>query len=196
MSHQTGIQATEEVLDVFSKARNGSYRLIKVVIAGEKLVLGETRLVCKRFDQEYDAYVLPLLDEGMPCYLLYRLDTTNTQGYEWLFLAWSPEGSPVRQKMLYAATRATVKKEFGGAHIKEEIFGTALEPNSVRIGSKAAHRTRGRRALATPRPHPRPSPRAPSLSADPPPTATQDGADDVIQAKGHTVPGGGTPGCH
>jgi len=30
----------------------------------------------------------------------------------------------VRQKMLYAATRATLKKEFGGGHIKEEIFGT------------------------------------------------------------------------
>lgn len=26
--------------------------------------------------------------------------------------------------MLYAATRATVKKEFGGGHIKDEIFGT------------------------------------------------------------------------
>lgn len=27
--------------------------------------------------------------------------------------------------MLYAATRATVKKEFGGGHIKDEIFGTS-----------------------------------------------------------------------
>lgn len=26
--------------------------------------------------------------------------------------------------MLYAATRATLKKEFGGGHIKDEIFGT------------------------------------------------------------------------
>lgn len=26
--------------------------------------------------------------------------------------------------MLYAATRATVKKEFGGGHIKDEMFGT------------------------------------------------------------------------
>jgi len=26
--------------------------------------------------------------------------------------------------MLYAATRATVKKEFGGGHVKDEIFGT------------------------------------------------------------------------
>lgn len=42
-----------------------------------------------------------------------------------------PEGShglapalQVRLKMLYAATRATVKKEFGGGHIKDELFGT------------------------------------------------------------------------
>jgi hypothetical protein len=32
--------------------------------------------------------------------------------------------SQVRLKMLYAATRATVKKEFGGGHIKDELFGT------------------------------------------------------------------------
>lgn len=30
----------------------------------------------------------------------------------------------VRQKMVYAATRATLKKEFGGGHIKDEVFGT------------------------------------------------------------------------
>lgn len=30
----------------------------------------------------------------------------------------------VRLKMLYAATRATVKKEFGGGHVKDELFGT------------------------------------------------------------------------
>lgn len=50
---------------------------------------------------------------------------------------WAPLWSPVppcdstvtlswqvRLKMLYAATRATVKKEFGGGHIKDEMFGT------------------------------------------------------------------------
>uniref|UniRef100_A0A3B5MVT1 Twinfilin-1 n=1 Tax=Xiphophorus couchianus TaxID=32473 RepID=A0A3B5MVT1_9TELE len=34
---------------------------------------------------------------------------------------------PVRHKMLYAATRATLKKEFGGGHIKDDIFGTTKE---------------------------------------------------------------------
>lgn len=30
----------------------------------------------------------------------------------------------VRHKMLYAATRATLKKEFGGGHLKDEISAT------------------------------------------------------------------------
>uniref|UniRef100_A0AAZ3P5P1 Twinfilin-1 n=1 Tax=Oncorhynchus tshawytscha TaxID=74940 RepID=A0AAZ3P5P1_ONCTS len=131
MSHQTGIQAAEEVKDVFAKARNGAYRLLKVVIEMETLVLGGTKHVSKKWDQEYDAYVLPLLQEDMPSYLLYRLDSTNNQGYEWIFLAWSPDRSPVRQKMLYAATRATLKKEFGGGHIKDEIFGTVEDDVSL-----------------------------------------------------------------
>ena len=36
----------------------------------------------------------------------------------------------VKQKMLYAATRATVKKEFGGGHVKYEMFGTAEVRNN------------------------------------------------------------------
>lgn len=211
----------------------------------EQLVLGASRELMGRWDQDYDKAVLPLLDAQEPCYLLYRLDSQNAQGFEWLFLAWSPDNSPVspedprpapqigergswiraryqgpalgslrgetpgpapesergqdpvleawhlpdasqppqpgsrsqrgqhgegstplhpypallpllgvtwspprgsclllerqpclegshglapalqvRLKMLYAATRATVKKEFGGGHIKDELFGT------------------------------------------------------------------------
>ncbi|ELK25081.1 Twinfilin-2 [Myotis davidii] len=33
--------------------------------------------------------------------------------------------------MLYAATRATVKKEFGGGHVKDELFGTAKDDLSL-----------------------------------------------------------------
>ncbi|XP_059367043.1 twinfilin-1-like [Carassius carassius] len=131
MSHQTGIQATGEVKEIFAKARNGEYRLIKVVIENEKLVLGGSKRAAKKWDQEWDSCVLPLVEDDMPSYLLYRLDTTNNQGYEWIFLAWSPDHSPVRQKMLYAATRATLKKEFGGGHIKEEIFGTVKDDVSL-----------------------------------------------------------------
>ncbi|XP_069045714.1 twinfilin-2 isoform X2 [Lepisosteus oculatus] len=121
------LAATPELREFFAKARSGSVRLIKVVIVDEQLVLGASREPARSWDHDYDAFVLPLLDAQEPCYVLYRLDSQNAQGYEWLFLSWSPDLSAVRQKMLYAATRATVKKEFGGGHIKDEMFGTVQE---------------------------------------------------------------------
>ncbi|CDQ61476.1 twinfilin-1 [Oncorhynchus tshawytscha] len=132
MSHQTGIQAGNDVKDIFASARCGDqYRLLKIVIEDEQLALGETRQASKTWDQEYDSLVLPLLQDDLPSYILYRLDSSNNQGYEWIFMAWSPDHSPVRHKMLYAATRATLKKEFGGGLIKDELFGTTKEDVSL-----------------------------------------------------------------
>ncbi|MFT7805486.1 twinfilin-1 [Arapaima gigas] len=131
MSHQTGIKASVEVRATFTKARNGNYRVLKIVIENEQLVMGGAKLAARRWDEEYDASVLPLLEDEQPAYILYRLDSTNKHGYEWILLAWSPDRSPVRQKMLYAATRATLKQEFGGGHIKDEIFGTSKDDISL-----------------------------------------------------------------
>lgn len=61
----------------------------------EQLVLGASQEPVGRWDQDYDRAVLPLLDAQEPCYLLFRLDSQNAQGFEWLFLAWSPDNSPV-----------------------------------------------------------------------------------------------------
>lgn len=58
--------------------------------------------------------------------LNFRLDTKNTSGYEWLFLSWSPDTAPIRQKMLYASTKASLKQEFGTSQIKEELHGTVM----------------------------------------------------------------------
>ena len=70
---------------------------IKIQICGvsEQLALGETRQASTTWDHGYDSLVLPLLEDDMPCYILYRLDSTNNQGYEWIFLAWSPDHAPV-----------------------------------------------------------------------------------------------------
>ncbi|EGW10215.1 Twinfilin-1 [Cricetulus griseus] len=97
----------------------------------EQLVIGSCSEPSDSWEHDYDAFVLPLLEDKQPCYVLFRLDSQNAQGYEWIFIAWSPDHSPVRQKMLYAATRATLKKEFGGGHIKDEVFGTVKEDVSL-----------------------------------------------------------------
>lgn len=117
--------------DIFASARNGDYRVLKIVIEDEQLVLGETRKASRSWEEDYNSLVLPLLENDLPCYILYRLDSTNSLGHEWVFIAWSPDNSPVRHKMLYAATRATVKKEFGGGLIKDEVFGTVKDDVSL-----------------------------------------------------------------
>lgn len=58
-------------------------------------MLGAHKELSRRWDADYDPFVLPLLDEQQPCYVLYRLDSQNAQGYEWLFISWSPDSSPV-----------------------------------------------------------------------------------------------------
>ena len=88
MSHQTGIQASEDVKDIFARARNGKYRLLKISIENEKLVIGSCRKPSDSWDQDYDSFVLPLLEDKQPCYVLFRLDSQNAQGYEWIFIAW------------------------------------------------------------------------------------------------------------
>ncbi|XP_040889529.1 twinfilin-2-like isoform X1 [Toxotes jaculatrix] len=127
MSHQTGINATSELKEFLARARGGAIRIMKIVIRNEELVLDSYREPAHSWDKDYDQSLLPLLTPKEPCYILYRLDSQNAQGYEWIFIAWSPDQSPVRQKMMYAATRATLKKEFGGGHIKDEMFGTVEE---------------------------------------------------------------------
>ncbi|XP_068046141.1 twinfilin-1 isoform X1 [Anomalospiza imberbis] len=127
----SGTSASGSVKDIFVGARNGQYRLLKIVIDNEQLVVGSSRQPAGSWEKDYDSFVLPLLEDKQPCYILYRLDSQNAQGYEWIFIAWSPDHSPVRQKMLYAATRATLKKEFGGGHIKDEVFGTVQDDVSL-----------------------------------------------------------------
>ncbi|CAL1526647.1 unnamed protein product [Lymnaea stagnalis] len=140
MSHQTGITANDDLRAFLAQSKDGSVRLIKIAIDNEQLALADSKKPKNSWDSDilflisihYDELVVPLLDDKCPCYILYRFDTKNSMGYEWLFIAWSPDFAPVRQKMLYAATRATMKSEFGGGQIKDELFGTVQSDVTLR----------------------------------------------------------------
>ncbi|XP_034824592.1 twinfilin [Maniola hyperantus] len=127
MSHQTGIQANAELKKFFSKCRDGKIRLLKVSIENEQLSLSKHYPVKGTFEHDFDKYVPSLIVEDLPCYILCRFDTTNSLGHEWLLLSWSPDSAPVRHKMLYASTKATLKQEFGSAHIKDEMHATSKD---------------------------------------------------------------------
>ncbi|XP_070559654.1 twinfilin-1-like isoform X2 [Ptychodera flava] len=127
MSHQTGITCSKDLLDFFAKSKDGSQRLIKIHIENEQLVLASNAEKSGTWEEDFDNVVVPLVEEKKACYILYRLDTTNNQGFEWLLIFYIPDKAPVREKMLYAGSKATLKMEFGGGHIKEEFFGSVPE---------------------------------------------------------------------
>jgi twinfilin-like protein len=132
MSHQTGIEADEGLKSAIKKALEGHVRMLKVVIEGESLQMAKTTDPNSKWDEDFDESVLPVLEEKSACYIFYRLDDKDSHdNYRWLFMAFTPDDAPVRQKMTYSATKATIKKEFGGGVIKDEMFGTTKDDLSL-----------------------------------------------------------------
>ena len=56
-----------------------------------------------------------------------RLDDKEGDAYRWILISWSPDSASVRNKMLYASTKASLKKDFGGAHIYDDLYGNVKE---------------------------------------------------------------------
>lgn len=75
--------------------------------------------------------VEPIVEENTPCFIFFRSDTKSSIGYEWLLISYIPDNAAIRQKMLYASTKATMKKEFGSPHIKEEYHATSQRETSL-----------------------------------------------------------------
>lgn len=50
---------------------------------------------------------------------------------QWLFVSWTPEASPVREKMIYASTKSTVKQEFGSGSIFADYFVSNIDDLSL-----------------------------------------------------------------
>merc|ERR1712241_749832 len=73
------------------------------------------------WEDDWEGTVPQCVELDFPCFILYRLDEKDASGnYMWILISWSPDIAHTRLKMLYASTKATFKKEFGGGHLKAE----------------------------------------------------------------------------
>lgn len=63
------------------------------------------------------------LADKQPAYFLVRLGDSKASS-EWIFLCYVPDVAPIRQKMIYAATRASLTKDLGDSHFTDSIYGT------------------------------------------------------------------------
>ncbi|ESN94525.1 hypothetical protein HELRODRAFT_107800 [Helobdella robusta] len=137
MSHQAGIKACDDLKSFFACSKDGNVRLIQIAIQEEQLVLESSFEPKGTWQDDWDSLVLPLLKKDHPTYIMFRLDEQTSSGYQWIFISYSPDHSPVRQKMLYAATKATLRNEFGSSQIKDELFGTV--PHDVNLAGYKKH---------------------------------------------------------
>lgn len=124
MSHQTGISASDDLKKIFADCLNGNdTRTLKVVIENECLVCDQVvKQQSESFDDDFDATMAGLIDEDRPCYVFMKFLSAK----EWVFITYSPDTAGVREKMLYAATRASLKSEFGGTYVMMEYFATHM----------------------------------------------------------------------
>ncbi|KAI9364327.1 hypothetical protein BD770DRAFT_379775 [Pilaira anomala] len=126
MSHQSGIQVSEELSKLFADAvSTGNTRMIRVSIEHESLVPSGTSTVQDGFEQDYKKYIEEYLEDAKPSYIFVRLDEkTSDNEYKWIFLCYVPDNAKVRDKMLYASTRATLTRELGDYRFVDNIYGT------------------------------------------------------------------------
>lgn len=130
MAHQSGITADQELEATFSKVREDNFdqvRAIKVVIDNDT-VLKQVGVANTSSDMMsvWPEVVTTWLSATDCCYILMRSDAKNSNNnFNWILLSYVPDNAKIREKMLYASTRATLKKTF--ALVTDELFGTTTE---------------------------------------------------------------------
>uniref|UniRef100_A0A8C0ILU0 Twinfilin-1 n=1 Tax=Chelonoidis abingdonii TaxID=106734 RepID=A0A8C0ILU0_CHEAB len=117
-------------------------RILKIVIENEQLVVGSSRQPDESWEKDYDSFVLPLLEDKQPCYLLYRLDSQNAQGYEWIFIAWSPDHSH-DDVSLNGYQKYLISQSFPAplTAAEEELRQIKINEVQVEVGVDTKHQT-------------------------------------------------------
>ncbi|KAG6886024.1 hypothetical protein C0993_005208 [Termitomyces sp. T159_Od127] len=130
MSTSSAIGITQQLSAAFVSALNP--RFIKVFIHNEQLVHDLTISAAASFED--DLALLPdVLQDDVPAYILAKVSPSD-----WTAISYVPDSAKVRDKMLYASSRASLLKALGSSLFTDSIFATTkadLTPEAY-----AAHR--------------------------------------------------------
>jgi len=134
MSCQTGIVASSRLAAYLASTSHHSDRCIKITIEDEELQLIQNRISASTYEADWDRNVMVCIEDSEPCYIFYRLDdkVNDCDGvFYYVFMCYVPNDTSVKNKMLYAATRATLRRIFGDNRISTEYMGTVPEELSL-----------------------------------------------------------------
>ncbi|KAK3951804.1 hypothetical protein QBC32DRAFT_314489 [Pseudoneurospora amorphoporcata] len=126
---QSGISASKELVSQFNDLLGSPSTFgLLVTIANEQLqplqTLTSTSSGSSSFASNVDALLTPHIKEKEALYIiLRRYDSSPAL----VAVTYVPDTAPVRQKMLFAATRLTLVRELGSEHFRETIFATTAK---------------------------------------------------------------------
>ncbi|KAJ3212642.1 Twinfilin-1 [Clydaea vesicula] len=136
MSHQSGIKPSQELLDFWQTALNSnSIRAIKISVKDEELIFNKS-VDCSGNWKDDFSLISDFFESKSPSFVLYKLDTKEppkiekgnwTENQESGSGLYIPDFAPVRSKMLYASTKATLSKELGDSSFVDYYYGSTKE---------------------------------------------------------------------
>jgi twinfilin-like protein len=116
MSCQSGIRADNELMTFFEDCKRGKYRMGKIVINKEKLVVNYHSQPSNDWKADWKRDLPNCVDSYEPCFILFRLETPH----DWILISFADDKASSRDKMVLAATKATFKSDFGQSFIQGE----------------------------------------------------------------------------
>lgn len=137
MSHSSGIDVSDDLSQKFGQAsQSDNVRLFKVQITSEvSLDIAGTESTQGDWENDFKL-IQNHLEDNVATYILYRLDSENSLGKEWVLFSFVPDRAPVRQKMLYSSTKSTLKQKLGVGRFSIEIHGTVKSDLSLQSYQK------------------------------------------------------------
>eukprot|EP01116_Phalansterium_solitarium_P024613 TRINITY_DN9062_c0_g1_i1.p1 TRINITY_DN9062_c0_g1~~TRINITY_DN9062_c0_g1_i1.p1 ORF type:complete len:336 (-),score=64.65 TRINITY_DN9062_c0_g1_i1:45-1052(-) len=123
MSHSSGIPVSASLESAFRALVTGSDgRLLKIQIENDELLDRGTISIGGTWQDDL-ALAQPLFETDKPCYVVFRKEKDASVS-EWLLFCYVPDKAKVKDKMLYASTRAPLKQQLGSSYFADDVFGT------------------------------------------------------------------------
>jgi hypothetical protein len=140
MSHAATFDLSGGLADLFAKEASGDGTLacILVSILDEAFTLGATVPLGASAEADFEA-TKRLLSEDEATYLLFRL-LRGGESQGWAFISFVPDTAPVKQKMLYANAKDTLKKKLpGGDAFGKDMHFSDLQDVALAGGVAGDH---------------------------------------------------------
>ena len=108
------------------QSKSSGVRFLVCKIDNEKIVLSQQVNRNRHASADFDGSLKPLMTETEPALIVYLV-----KDEKWLLIAWTPDAASVRDKILYASCRDTLKKALvaGGGDFEADY--AASEPDEL-----------------------------------------------------------------